>query len=103
MKENESREWEYLSTYWRKGEKVKLSFSKGNPRLFSHNTIESGLAWDVFSIVRKEYPKSRIVLYADVRGQKIRVKYYNPNGEQKVTSWHSPSDFYAYIPMKEFK
>ncbi len=103
MKKDNGGEWEYLSSYWRRGDKLKLSFSDKEKKIFSDNTIESQLPWSVFSRIRDIYPTSKLVLYADVNNTITRVKYYNPTGEKKVTSWLSPSDFRAYIPMKEFR
>jgi len=100
MKKDEGGEWEYLSYYWRRGDNVKLKFSPSERKMFSDNTIESGLAWDVFSMVRTEFPESKVILYAEIKGQMVRVKYYNPSSEKRITSWFTKSDFYAYMPVK---
>lgn len=100
MKKDNGGDWEYLSSYWRRGDNVKLSFSKSDKKVFSDNTIQTALPWSVFSRVRDAYPSSRLILYAEVNGKMQRVKYYDPSSENRIISWLSPSDFSAYIPIK---
>lgn len=103
MKKDDGGDWEYLSSYWRRGDMLKVTFSNNERKMFSDNTIKNELAWDAFSRIRKSYPYSKLVLYAEVNGEIVRIKYYNPNAEKRITAWHSPSDFYAYIPLKEYR
>lgn len=101
MKRGEG-DWEYLSSYSRRKDNYTFKWSDNQVRYFSDGTIEKEVAWKTFAAIREQYPNDKLVLYAKINGNIVRVKYYNPNANPKTVSWHSPSDFYAYIPRQMF-
>ena len=103
MKKELDGNWKYLSKYSKRGDTVSLEFSEEKVRYFSDNTIKSGLAWTVFDTIRKKYPNDKLVLYVSIDKQIERVKFFNPYGENKITVWHPQSDYYCFIPRKEFR
>lgn len=103
MKKDADRGWEYLSSYTRRGETVYDKYAKDTVRYFPDSSIKSELPWKVFSAIVKKYPNCQVVMYVMIDNVIHRVKHFNPSGEKKITTWHTPEDFYAYIPKKEFK
>ena len=103
MKKNGEGEWEYLSKYWRRNDEAKFTFSKDEVRYFTDNTIRSGLAWDVFNMIRDEYRTSPLVLYVMIDNEINRVQYYNPAMKPMTKIWHSKQDFLCFAPQKEFR
>lgn len=101
MKKDGQEEWKYLSYYWRREASVKLNFSLDKPRYFTDLSIANGTAWKAFDAVVRTYPSSKVVLYVEINNEIMRVKYYNPNGEKRVTTWLDKDDFYSYIPQRE--
>ena len=100
MKKDDGGEWEYLSKYSHKKENHYFRWSKDQVNYFPDTSIKEERAWKAFAAVREQYSQSRIILYAIIRGEIVRVKYYNPSAETKTVSWYSPSDFYAYLPRQ---
>jgi len=100
MKKDPDGKWEYLSKYSRRGDKVKYTFSDSEVRYFSDNTIKSGLVWKVFDGMKADMPDSKLIIYVSIDKEINRVKYYNPDGEKKLTVWQTPADFQCFIPQK---
>ena len=100
MKKDPEGKWEYLSKYSRRGDKVKYTFSESEARYFSDNTIKDGLVWKVFESLRNEMPNSKLIIYVSIDKKINRVKYYNPEGEKKITTWHTKDDFQCFIPQR---
>ena len=103
MKKDPDGKWAYLSKYHKRGDTVSLEFSDNVVRYFSDNTIKDGLAWKVFDMIRKQYPNDKLVLYVSIDKRIERVKFFNPQGEDKITVWHPQSDYYCFMPRKEFR
>ena len=100
MKKDPDGNWEYLSKYNKRGNKVNYSFSETEVRYFSDNTIKDGLVWKVFDSIRESMPNSKLVIYVSIDKKINRVKYYNPDGEKKITTWQTQSDFHCFIPQR---
>lgn len=103
MKKDPDGKWEYLSKYSRRGEKVNYAFSETEVRYFSDNTIRDNLVWKVFDAIRSEMPQSKLIIYVSIDKKINRVKYYNPDGEKKITVWQTPSDFLCFAPQRGLK
>lgn len=103
MKKDPNGDWEYLSFYRNGRGGAKMLFSNDRARYFTDNSIMNGTAWTAMNAVIRAYPQSKVVLYVDIDHSTIRVKYYNPTGEKKITVWHRNEDFYPYAPQKEIR
>ena len=101
MKKDPSGEWEYLSVYNKGRGVAKMSFSTKEARYFNDNSIANGTAWNAMRSVVSSYPQSKVIMYVEIDKAITRVKYYNPNGEKKYTTWYNNEDFYPYIPQKQ--
>ena len=100
MKKDPEGKWEYLSKYSRRGGNVFCTFSESEARYFSDNTIKTELVWKVFDSLRAEMPDSKLIIYVSIDKKISRVKYYNPEGEKKITTWQTPLDFQCFIPQR---
>ena len=103
MKKDASGTWEYMSKFHRRGGKANFSFSSSEVRYFSDNTIKDETAWKVFDMMKAQYPDSKIVLYVSIDKKISRVKFYNPEADNKITAWLRPSDFSCFVPQKDLK
>ena len=103
MKKDADKEWQYMSQFNRRKERVNFAFSSTEVRYFSDNTIKDETAWKVFDLMKKEYPDSKIILYVSIDKKITRVKFYNPQSENRIITWLKPVDFQCFSPQKELK